>query len=267
MKIHKVINNNVALIIDKMNHEIIVMGKGIAYKRNPGDVIDEKMVDKVFQLTTPEVFSKFQELLTEIPIEYFGLSDEIAEMVKIELGKKLNESIYLSLSDHIYSSIKRYREGITIKNVLLWDIRRFYQDEFEIGLKVLLLIKERFDISLPEDEAGSIALHIVNAEDKEDNQDVYQVTNIMQEVSNIVRYYFKVDFDEKSVYYYRFINHLKFFAQRLIKGNMHTNQDDEDLFQMIKTKYKNAYDCVEKIATHILFLGRNLLLLVALRQV
>ena len=39
---------------------------------------------------------------------------------------------------------------------------------------------------------------------------VYKITKIMQEILNIVRYNFKISFDEDSVYYYRFISHLKF---------------------------------------------------------
>ena len=39
----------------------------------------------------------------------------------------------------------------------------------------------------------------------------------MQEIENIVRYRFKIEFNEESDYYYRFITHLKFFAQRLVE--------------------------------------------------
>ncbi|MEH7354018.1 PRD domain-containing protein [Neobacillus drentensis] len=251
MIIRKILNNNVAVSRDKRDQEVIVMGKGIAYQKKVGDPIDEQNIDKVYPLSTKEAFNKFQELLTEIPIDYFKISNKIIESAKLSLGKKLNESIYLSLSDHIFSAVNRFKQGVLIKNALLWDIQRFYPDEYEVGLLALKLIKERFDIRFPEDEAGFIALHIVNAEDKEDTQDIYQVTKIIQEISNIVRYFFKIEFDEKSVYFYRFISHLKFFAQRLMSENMHENEGDEDLLDVIKLKYQNAYQCVEKIATFI----------------
>ncbi len=251
MIIRKILNNNVALSQDKRDQEVIVMGKGIAYQKKVGDPIDEQKIDKVFSLSTKEAFNKFQELFTEIPIDYFDISDKIIESAKLTLRKKLNESIYLSLSDHIFSAVNRFKQGVIIKNALLWDIRRFYPDEYEVGLMALQLIKERFDIRFPEDEAGFIALHIVNAEVKEDTQDIYQVTKIIQEISNIVRYFFKIEFDEKSVYFYLFTSHLKFFAQRLMSENMHKDESEEDLLDVIKLKYKNAYQSVEKIATHI----------------
>ena len=85
-------------------------------------------------------------------------------MFKLELRKKLNDTIYISLSDHIYTAIQRFLEGITITNSMLWDIKRFYELEFGLALKALNIIKERFQVELPEDEAAFIALHIVNAE-------------------------------------------------------------------------------------------------------
>ena len=35
--------------------------------------------------------------------------------------------------------------------------------------------------------------------------DMYKITKIMQEIENIVRYHFKIEFNEESAYYYRFI--------------------------------------------------------------
>ena len=70
-----------------------------------------------------------------------------------------------------------------------------------------------FKVELPEDEIGFITLHIVNAEmDNENLKQTMEVTKLMQEISNIVRYYFSVEFNTESVYYYRFITHLKNFS-------------------------------------------------------
>lgn len=51
---------------------------------------------------------------------------------------------------------------------MLWEIKRFYKQEYSIGTKALEIIKDDFEVSLPKDEAASIALHIVNAELNED---------------------------------------------------------------------------------------------------
>lgn len=251
MIIRKILNNNVAVIRDKFDQEVIVMGKGIAYQKKIGDLIDEQAVEKIYSLSTKESFIKLQDLLTEIPIEYFNVSDQIINYAKLTLGKKLNDSIYISLSDHIFTAVNRFRDGVVLKNALLWDIKRFYPEEYEVGNKALQFISKDLDIQFPDDEAGFLALHVVNAEEREESQDIYRVTKIIQEISNIVRFYFQINFDEKSVYFYRFISHLKFFAQRLVSGSMHENESDQDLLDVIKSKYKSAFLCVGKIEKYI----------------
>ena len=170
----------------------------------------------------------------------------------MRLGKRLNEMIYISLIDHVHTSIIRFLDGVTVKNVLLWDIRRFYREEYQIGLWALDLIQERFKVRLPEDEAGFIALHLANAQmDQEVMHNMYEITRIMQELVNIVKYSFQISFDEDDVYYYRFITHLKFFAKRLVERNIYTEDDNDDLWEVIRGKYPRAFGCVEKITQFI----------------
>lgn len=251
MVINKILNNNVAVVVED-DEEKIVMGKGICFKKKVDDEIDETMIDKVFALSSQDANHKFQEIIKEVPIEHIILSEKIIQYAKVTLGKRLNEYIYISLVDHMYSAIVRYLEGITVKNALLWDIRRFYRDEYAVGLEALKMIEEEFKVHLPEDEAGFIALHIVNAElDEKSMEDMVAITRIMQEITNIVKYIFNVEFDEDDVYYYRFVTHLKFFAQRLVKHTTYENGDEDDLYELIKTKYKNSTKCVNRIAEFI----------------
>lgn len=246
MEIYKILNNNVIVSKNEHDKEIIAMGKGIAFKKKEGEHIEDELIDKVYTLSD-EVSSKFQELAAEIPVEHMKISDDIIKYVKLKLGKKLNDSIYLSLCDHISTAILRHEEGVDVKNVLLWDIKKFYKDEFEIGKHGLEMIKEKLNVQLNEDEAGFIALHIVNAEMDEKLETIYEVTKVMQEILNIVKYFFHIDFDEDSVYFYRFITHLKFFAHRLITKSSYQDEQSDDLLELIKIKYKNAYACCLKI--------------------
>ncbi|MGL5314273.1 MAG: BglG family transcription antiterminator LicT [Peptostreptococcaceae bacterium] len=250
MVIEKILNNNVVITKDENNNEIVVMGRGLAFKKRTGDYIPKDMVDKVFRLSDPNMTLKFQELISDIPLEYMKLSDGIISYTKDKLGKKLNDSIYISLTDHMHTAIVRASEGVSVKNALLWDIKRFYKDEFNIGLKALDYIEEKFEVRLPEDEAGFIALHIVNAQMDQDIKIIYEITQIMQEISNVVKYYYGITFDEDSVYYYRFITHLKYFAERLVSNKPHESEED-DLLDVIKVKYSNAYSCIEKVGEFI----------------
>ncbi len=162
-------------------------------------------------------------------------------------GKQLSESIYLHLTDHIHFAIERYKNNLPIKNGLLWETKQLYRDEYEIGIEALNMICDQFGVLLPEDEAGFLALHIVNAELNEVMPNIKKMTKVMQEILTIVKYHFKMEFDEESLNYYRFITHLKFFAQRLVKGNHFNNQNDDDLFHVIKEKYPKSYMLVIRI--------------------
>lgn len=253
MVIDRVLNNNVVIIKDENGIEQVVCGKGIAFKKKSGDLLDESLINKVFILKDEAKNKMFQEIIPEIPLIYLETTDEIIKMIKLELGKKISDAIYISLSDHIYRAVERFLEGIIIKNHMIWDIKRFYKEEFNLSLKALEIIKEKLDVSLPEDEAAFIALHIVNSET--DNSDMHQtieITKIMQEITNIVKYTFSIEFDTESAYYYRFITHLKFFAQRLISNNIIKDTDDDDLLDIVKVKYASSYACVEKITDFIL---------------
>ncbi|MHC5228532.1 BglG family transcription antiterminator LicT [Enterococcus sp. LJL99] len=252
MEIIKVINNNVALARNERGKEVIIKGKGLAFQRQAGDIVNKEIVEQFFYLSDKETFERFDELLTEMPIEYLDLAVKIIDQSKLILGKKLNESIYLSLADHIYNTILRKKEGIELKNALLWEIKSFYPDEYKIGKLALSYIKETFDITLAEDEIGFIALHIVNAEVEEGSPDAYKVTKLMQEIANIVRLFFKINFEEDSVYYYRFITHLKFFSQRVIADKTYDSQEDPEMISFMQRKYHRSYLCVEKISEFLL---------------
>ncbi|MBM6839779.1 PRD domain-containing protein, partial [Clostridium saudiense] len=110
----------------------------------------------------------------------------------------------LTLTDHISFSIARQEKGLPFSNALLWEIKRFYPKEFKIGLKAVDLLNEEFNINLPDDEAASIAMHIVNAELGAGIRDTIQVTEVIQNVLNVIKYHFKRDLDEDSLYYSRF---------------------------------------------------------------
>lgn len=247
MKISKVLNNNVVITTDEKQNEIIVMVRGIAFKKKVGDDISDQTIDKVYRLENRTIASQFQELLADLPLEYLELSNQVIEYAREELSSPINDSIYISLPDHLHSAIERAKKGIVVKNVLLWDIKRFFPDEFKIGKRTIEKISERYGIELPEDEAGFIALHLVNAQtENNDQSNLYELTKTMQDIINIVKYYFKTTFDEESVYFYRFTTHLRFFVSRMQNHSTHAEETDDELLEMVKIKYRNAYQCVQK---------------------
>ena len=250
MKIKKVLNNNAVTVIDENNKEIVVMGLGIAFQKKAGEELEEEKIERIFTLHNKEVSEKLKNLISEIPVKYVEVCEEIKKYAEDKLDKKLNENIYLTLTDHISFALTRHKQGLDLKNPMVWEIKRFYRQEYSIGLKSLEIIKEKLDVDLLEDEAASIALHIVNAQLNEEMPNVVNITNIIQEILNIIKYHFKIDFDEDSLIYHRLITHLKFFAQRILNDKL-ARSDDDDLYFIVKKKYPEPYECSEKIKVYI----------------
>lgn len=252
MKIKKVVNNNIVISDDSSDKEVVVMGRGIGFQKKIGEDIDESMIEKVYIDSDELSVSKLTQLLSEIPLEHIQVANEIISFAKVSLGQKLSDKIYLTLSDHINYAIERVNEGIPIKNELLWEIKRFYNHHYLIGREALSMIQNKLGVTLPEDEAGFIALHIVNAElDMDKVSQIAEMTEVIQNILNIIKYHFNIELDEYSLNYERLITHLKFFAQRLFTDVSLDEEDDSFIF-MLKEKYKVEYECTLKVRDYIL---------------
>lgn len=252
MKIKKILNNNVALVDDEELKEIIVWGKGLVFNKKTGDLIDPDKVEKIFPISDSDIFFKFQDVLEDIPLNYFEVSNQIIAIGSAVRDLKGSDVLLITLSDHIYSTIKRYEEGVIVANPLVWDIKRYYPDEYKIGLQALDIINKEFHISLPEDEAGYIAMHIINVQIDTSvagarNNEGYRTTIIIQEILNVIRFFFKMELDEESANYHRFVTHLKYFTQKMKQSAETEAKVDNELYQMVSKKYVNSFSCVEKI--------------------
>lgn len=106
---------------------------------------------------------------------------------------------------------------------------------------------------MSEDEAGNIALHLINAQVNSSYNkvaDVAQQTQKIQDILNIIKYSYNNTIDEHSISYERFITHLRFFFQRLNKKEK-TELEDDFLWRQVKAKYKKAYGCMLKIEKYL----------------
>ncbi|TCP90093.1 BglG family transcriptional antiterminator [Cricetibacter osteomyelitidis] len=252
MKIQKILNNNVVITYDSNDKEIIVMGKGIAYGKKVGMDIDPSQITKKFILSSTNYTQNIINVLIDMPLEFIVMTDKIVHYVKSKLSLELHDMVYISILDHIYACIERYKNGISLTNKLLWEIKNFYKDEFKSGLYALKIIKQDLGITLPDDEAGFIALHIISAEKDANLNEVYEITNFIHNITNIVKYFFNLEYDYESFDYNRFITHLKFFSLRLFskKNNEHKSNND-DLLSLLIEKYNKSYNCSLKIRDYI----------------
>jgi len=250
MKISKIINHNIVISEDLTGDEIVLMGRGIAFNKKKNETLDEALIEKRFHLEKEVMSDHFFELLREVPEDIIKVTYEVIEHIKTNMDKKIDDRIYSTLLDHVNFAVTRYLQGIQFNNMLLLEINHLYKEEIKIAKEVVLMINQKLMVKLPEDEAAFIALHIVNAQLELDIREIAQVTTLINEVLKIVRYHLKVELDESSLDYARFITHLKFFARRLLT-QQNNNDNDLTLFEMVKGRYPNELRCVEVIEKHV----------------
>lgn len=241
MKIKKILNNN-AVLVGKDGKDFIWIGTGLGFKMKPGQAADETKIEKVFVLHKNKASERFLTLMESIPAKYVSLADDIIRLAKNDLEYELSETLYVSLTDHLYHLIKLHKQGMSIYNRLSWEIKKFYPKEFEIGKKALSLINEKTGIQFEEEEAGNIAMHLINAQltDEIDQpEDVQLIAKKIRDIISLIRLSNKIQINEDSLAFDRFITHLRFFFQRLTTRTKMNKQNP--LLEHIQSQYPAAY--------------------------
>ena len=111
MQIQKVLNNNVVVALDENGAETVLMGRGLGFGCKAGDEASPAKIEKRFSLHSDQLSSRFQQLITSIPLPHFMMSERIINHAKLSLGRELSDSIYVTLPDHISGAISRYQRG------------------------------------------------------------------------------------------------------------------------------------------------------------
>lgn len=227
-RINKILNNNAIEILEN-GTEIIIIGNGVGFNHKVNDYITMKENYKLYTLQNNLLKIQFKALLNEMPFKCIELTQEIIDMAKTDLNRNFNQGLLVSLSDHINFVSKNYLKGYGSYSLVSEEIKRFYHEEYEVGLKALDLINRYYQINLNKKEASAIAFHLINAEF---NNNVSKTTSILKSIDdilNIIEANLGLELPEDSLYYSRLVIHLKFFMQRVIKGE----SDDENFEKLI----------------------------------
>ncbi|MGG7079582.1 BglG family transcription antiterminator LicT [Clostridium sardiniense] len=249
MIINKILNNNVVTVILN-GEEAVVMGRGIGFQKKSGESIDEEKIEKIFKMENEKSSEKFKQLMLETPPEYLSMTKEIVAIAERELGIELGELIYILLTDHLSFAVIRAKENISIENPMLWEIKSLYKKEFKVGSEGVKIVEKYTGVRLSEDEAGFIALHILNSALNEDMYNTMNITVLTNKLLNIIKKYFDIKFDEESLDYTRLLTHLKFFAQRIFKREQ-VEEEDVELYEIISNRYPEERKCIDKIEQYI----------------
>lgn len=249
----KALNNNMVLVRDSAGLERICQGKGIGFQKRSGDKIARSLVERSYIPENELDRRHFQQLFSEIPDEYWEIAEKVVDYGRERYKIKVSDRVILPLCDHMAGSVKRYKKGTTLANPMLWDIKRVYADEFQIGKHALGILEERFGVKMKEDEAAFLAYHFVNAElGSLPNVSPDSMAKLIGDVLDIVQESFQVKLNDEDWNYQRFVTHLKFFAARIVQRDGYQDEADDELFEELSERYRPVRNCVDRIADYIL---------------
>lgn len=245
MKAIKCINNNVAICLDSSGNEVVVFGKGVGFQKPPFEV-DLSKIDRTYYDIEPNVIS----MIGGISEEVLKLSSEIIDYARNSLDSITNSSVVFTLADHISFAIKRYQKNMQITLPIINDIEELYEKEYKVGVYALKLIREKLHVYLPREEAGYIALHIINVEDQPGGNDEKQDDVILSSVIKIIEDTFEINIEKQGVNYSRFVSHLHYLLKRgktkhLIKTN------NSKLYESVTNEFPKTNECAHFVAQFI----------------
>lgn len=250
MKVSKVINNNVITCLDDDGRELVVMGKGLGFRFRPGASLDPSQAEKIFRMDTPEEVGTLKSLFSSLPPELLELCSGIIDHANTALGHRLNASIYLTLSDHVQFALTRARQGQNFANPLMTEVRVFYPGELAVGMFALERIREKFGVELPQDEAATIALHIVNAEFDSSLNATMHATQVLRPIMDIVEQWPGLELNTQHLYYDELVVHMKFLA---IHAFTHETQAwaSPNLVQSVREHFSVPFACSQAVTAYL----------------
>lgn len=252
MRIVRIMNNNGVIAKDENGKEVVLLGSGIAFQQKPDQLVNKNKIEKKFVLESNNEIQYLEELFRSIPQSYIKVTNQIVDMAKIVLETDFKEdSLFISLVDHINFAIERKESGEFIENPLLTEISKFYPSEYKVGVKALDFINKETEVRLDDAEAGFIAFNIINATLKTSSTSAKEITETVKSLITIIESHYNLKLEETSVYYIRFITHLKYFLYRISTNVTAKEGNDEYLYRIVKRKYKNEFECAKKIKDYL----------------
>jgi len=242
-QVEKVFNHNVILALQN-GKERILLAKGIGFGKKPGEMIPtQTVIEKIFSIQNEENSQQFRQVLDQVSDETFIMCENIIYMISCELGEELDEKIHINLIDHIGFILQRLSKKDHISNPFLIEIEILYGQEFAIGKKAAEMLAQQSGMQIPESEIGFIAMHIHSARNNGKLSQTIKCAYLANLITEIIEKEQQTRIDRKSLDYGRFVTHVRFTVERLLRNTPITN----DLLGVIKRKYKISYALAKKV--------------------
>ena len=248
-RIVQILNNNVAIVHTRDDKQNIVMGRGVAFHKQRGDLIQDENVDKVFEIKDKNTVNDLTTLLANVPLDFVTTSYDLIDQVQAKYKFAVEPYIYVTLTTHLFGAYQRLIKDEKDINYLP-DLSNTYPIPYQIADDVITGFRNSLDISFPESEHKSIALHFINAHTSESiNEDKNQTEN--DEIIEVVQ----AELNRNGIYrtqqnandYDRLLVHLKYFINRLNNNEPDSLPISEGMIGEIENNYSQAWQIVQHI--------------------
>lgn len=248
-RIVQILNNNVAIVHTRDNKQNIVMGRGVAFQKQKGDLIQEENIDKVFEIKDKNTVNDLTTLLANVPLDFVTTSYDLIDQVQAEYRFAVEPYIYVTLTTHLFGAYQRLIKNEKDVNYLP-DLSDTYPIPYQIADEVITGFQNILNISFPQSEHKSIALHFINAhttesiKEEKDQTENDEIIEVVQDELNRNGIYRTT---KNANDYDRLLVHLKYFVNRLNNNEPDSLPVSEGMIGEIETNYSQAWQIVHHI--------------------
>lgn len=247
-KIIKSFNNNVILCLEEnKNKECILVGSGIGFKASLNSIFkDTDKIEKIFVINEDR-YKNIEELYNSINPTYIGVSTESLSILDTVVDVDMNNKSHMALLDHLIFAIERYFDNIYLENQFKAELKTLYENEWDLGKRIIDFINNALNINLTEDEVAFVTMHINGILNKTKLVDSAKQARMIKESIDFLEKELNISICKDSIYYNRLIVHLRLAINRAIKGVSEENM----LLDNIKEKLNKSYQISEMLCNYL----------------
>ena len=241
------INHNACICVDGAGRQLIALGKGIGFGDYPHDV-PLRDIQRTFYNVDP----KYLSFVEQVDPEVLEFSAQLADVVVRQVDYELSPNLPITLADHIQFAIRRAHEGIMVTLPGAAEIQQSHPVEYKLGEMARRGIERTFGVRLRRQEAGGIALSIVNSavtpselqarEDRRRELVLARATRLVEERLGPV--------DRDSFAYARFATHVGYLLGRVAAGAP-LESDNAELYATMAAAYPQVEACCLDIGREV----------------
>lgn len=239
-KVLKSLNNNVVLA-SYLEKFYIIIAKGIGYDVQSGTVIDRPQDAHYYLLQDESQLSVYEKLIIDTDEKVLFATEKAIRFAEKQLKYKFDQSIHISLLDHLNFAIYRYSQNVEIGSYISDSYTYLYRELHDLSLSMLAMINKDLDIDLPKSEAGAIVLHLHAALRKDDLSKHALQSQIIGDAIDMILNEIEGE-NASDVAKARLATHLKFALVRHDKGESIEGFSKDMLDKSYTRYYKIAQD-------------------------